>query len=49
MWAVLQMKHTYGHFICTNESSIIYPSKVISVSIDALESDLVVEQRPEVV
>lgn len=29
--------------------SIIYPSKIVSVSIDALESDLVVEEQPEVV
>lgn len=29
--------------------SIIYPSEIVSVSIDALESDLVVEEQPEVV
>lgn len=40
---------TDTHLIHNKEFNIIYPSKVISVSIDALESDLVVEQWPEVV
>jgi hypothetical protein len=41
------MKHR--HLKYNNEINVIYPSKVVSVSVDALESDLVIEQRPEVV
>jgi len=28
---------------------LLYPSKIVSVSVDALESDLVIEQQPEVI